>query len=76
MDSIHFKLASMPGEIKMVKKDYFTIDKGGMQKGTFFIEIHPSQLKDSKNKIEVEVYSKGRIIDRATTNFMGPRTFR
>lgn len=76
MDSIHFKLASMPGEIKMVKKDYFNIDKGGMQKGTFFIEIDPSQLTDDKNKIEVEVYSKGRIIDRATTNFMGPRTFR
>lgn len=76
MDSIHFKLTSMPGEIKMVKKDYFTIEKGGMQKGTFFIEVHPSQLNDSKNKIEIEVYSKGRIIDRATTNFMGPRTFR
>lgn len=76
LDSIHFKLASMPGEIKMVKKDYFTIGESGLQKGTFFIEIHPSQLTDSKNKIEVEVYSKDRIIDRATTNFMGPRTFR
>ena len=76
MDSIHFKINSFDGELKMVKKEYFSIDKGGIAKGTFFIEIEPAQLSDSKNKIEIEVYSKDRIIDRATTNFMGPRTFR
>lgn len=76
MDSIYFKLTSISGHINMVKKNYFSIEKGGMQKGTFFIEIDLSLLKESKNKIEIEVYSKDRLIDRAKTNFMGPRTFR
>lgn len=76
MDSVHFRLNSLDGEIKMVKSEYFSIDKGGSEEGTFFIEIDPALLDEAKNKIEVEVYSKNRIIDRATTNFMGPRSFR
>lgn len=76
MDSVHFKLNTFKGEIKMVKNEYFNIEKGGIAKGTFFIEANPALLKDSKNEIEVEVYSKDRIIDRTTVNFMGPRTFR
>jgi hypothetical protein len=76
MDSIHFILKDFKGEIKMVKKEYFSIEKGGIAKGTFFIETDPAALKDDKNKIEIEVYSKDRLIDRTTTNFMGPRTFR
>lgn len=75
MDSVHFRLNSIKGEIKMVKNEYFSIEKGGSEKGTFFIEIEPALLKDSKNKIEIEVYSKDRIIDRTSTNFMGPRSF-
>ena len=32
-------------------------------------------LEDDKMEIEIEVYSGDKLIETATTNFMGPRTF-
>lgn len=76
MDSIHFKLLNIDGDLKLVKKDYFQLKENGLAKGTLFIEIKPELLKEANNKIEIGVYSKDELIDMATTNFMGPRTFR
>ena len=44
-DNIHFKLARPKGEIKMVGKDNFKVEKEAMAQGTLFVEIHPAFLK-------------------------------
>ncbi len=75
MDSIHFKLLSHKGEVKLVKGDYFTVPEQGLSKGTLFIEINPALLTEDKNDLEIGVYSNGKLIDKTHANFMGPRTF-
>lgn len=74
-DNIHFKLAKPKGEIKMVGKNSFKVNKEGMAQGTLFIEIHPAFLKGDKTKITIEVYNNEELLETTTTNFLGPRSF-
>lgn len=74
-DEVHFKLASPKGSIQVVGSQTFKIPKEGMAQGTLFIEIHPAFLDGDKTKVEIEVYNKDEIIDKTTSNFLGPRKF-
>lgn len=40
--------------------------------GAFFIEMDRNVLKGRKNRLTIEVYSEGKMIDRVKTNFLGP----
>jgi hypothetical protein len=48
------------------------VPKMEMVKGALFIEIEKDLLKGRKNKLKLEVYSKGIKIDQLSTNFLGP----
>jgi len=72
---VHFKLASLKGEVKLVGKPEFKVGKEGMVMGTLFIEISPDLLKGDKTKIVLEVYNGERLIETESTNFLGPRRF-
>lgn len=74
-DNIHFKLANPKGEIMMVGKDNFKVEKEAMAQGTLFVEIHPAFLKGDKTKITIEVYNNKELLETTTTNFLGPRSF-
>ncbi|ESU28310.1 4Fe-4S ferredoxin [Flavobacterium limnosediminis JC2902] len=74
-DHVHFKLANIKGEIKVVGKPMFAIKKEGMAQGTLFVEIHPALLKGDKTKLKIEVYDGELLLETTTTNFMGPRSF-
>ncbi|WP_128547510.1 cytochrome c oxidase accessory protein CcoG [Larkinella soli] len=43
-----------------------------LTKGVFFILIPEKNLRDSNTKLEVEVVSNGKVIDRIQTSFLGP----
>lgn len=75
LKDIHFKLKDAKGTIKVVGKDFVTVKKEGLAQGTLFVEINQALLEDDKMEIEIEVYSGDKLIETATTNFMGPRTF-
>lgn len=49
IDSVHFKLLSHKGELKLVKGSNFTVPKQGLSEGTLFIEI-PSNVIESERK--------------------------
>ncbi|HSD14189.1 MAG TPA: cytochrome c oxidase accessory protein CcoG [Flavobacterium sp.] len=72
---VHFKLANIKGEIKVVGKPEFTIKKEGMTQGTLFVEINPALLKGDKTKLKIEVYDGDLLLETTTTNFLGPRSF-
>lgn len=74
-DNIHFKLAKPKGDIKMVGKESFKVEKEGMAQGTLFVEIHPAFLNGDKTKITIEVYNNEELLETTTTNFLGPRSF-
>jgi cytochrome c oxidase accessory protein FixG len=75
MEHVHFRLAGIKGEVKMVGNTEFRLPKEGAAQGTMFIEINPAFLEGDKTKITLEVYDGDRHIDTQTTNFLGPRTF-
>ena len=76
IEDISFKLVSHKGEIKLIGTNELHIDKQDYSEGTLFIEIPRGSLKDSKESLKIGVYSKEKLIETTTTNFLGPRSFR
>lgn len=74
-NNVHFKLAGIKGEVKLVGNQDFKIAKEGLAQGTLFIEINPALLDGDKTKILLEVYNGDELIDTEATNFLGPRAF-
>ncbi|WP_299623048.1 cytochrome c oxidase accessory protein CcoG [uncultured Tenacibaculum sp.] len=75
INNIHYELLSHKGKIEIVTHQDFTIPKQGMAEGSLFIELHQSQLKKDRVKLKIGVYSKDKLIETTTTNFLGPRKF-
>lgn len=76
INNVTFKLEKRDGVIKLVSKDEITVPKQGLAEGTLFIEIDEAFLDGDKTKLLLGVYSGDQRIETATTNFMGPRSFR
>ena len=76
IEDVHFKLVSHKGKITTVTHKNFTIPKEGSAEGTLFIDINKGALNKDKTKLTIGVYSKDKLIETATTNFLGPRSFR
>jgi hypothetical protein len=53
----------------LVGKAGLNVDKQGMIKGAFFVEIGKKNLRGRKNDIHVEVWSGNKKIDGMKTNF-------
>lgn len=68
---VEFRLAKPKGTIKLVGKKPFT-KSSDITKGALFVEIERKLLDSRKTRIEVDVYSNGKKIDRVKTNFLGP----
>lgn len=71
LDQLSFKLISHAGTIEIIG-DITTLKKQHLSKGTIFIKIKAMDLKSSKEKITIGVYSKEQLVDTYTTNFLGP----
>ncbi|MEN3322740.1 cytochrome c oxidase accessory protein CcoG [Mariniflexile soesokkakense] len=77
IDNISLKLLSHKGTLKLVAtSNSFTVPKGGITKGTLFIEIDNLALTGDRNKIRIGIYQNGKLIETTTANFLGPRSYR
>lgn len=65
------KLEDQKGEIKIIGNE-IKVAKNKLSEGTFFIELPKDQIKTMKTKLVIEVYNKGKLIDKVKTNFLGP----
>lgn len=72
---IQFKLLSHPGDIQPVSTTEVVVPAQGLSEGTLFIELPQRELAGHKTKIEIGIYSQGKLIETTRTNFLGPRTF-
>ena len=73
---VSYKLLSHKGEIKLVSNKNFVVPKQGLAEGTLFIEINQAALKGDKDKLEIGVYTKGKLIETAKSSFLGPRSYK
>jgi cytochrome c oxidase accessory protein FixG len=69
--NVDVKLLSHKGNVIMVGGN-LSIKKQGLTDGTLFIEINKSDLKSSKEKLKLGIYSDGKLIAKTATNFTGP----
>lgn len=68
---IHIELQEIKGEITVAGGD-MVLEEQGQIDGAFFIEIPRSELEGMKNKIYINVYSNGELLEVVKTNFLGP----
>jgi len=73
---VKFTMRKFEGTIKLVATtNEFIIPKQGIAEGTLFIEIDKSDLKSGKNTITIDIYSKDKLIETTTVNFIGPTSY-
>ncbi|WP_400079808.1 cytochrome c oxidase accessory protein CcoG [Winogradskyella sp. R77965] len=76
IDDISFKLRGINGEIKLVSTNgTFEVEAQKIAEGTLFIELQQSDLSGDKNKLRIDVYSNGELIETTNVGFLGPRSY-
>ncbi|MCB0401896.1 MAG: cytochrome c oxidase accessory protein CcoG [Flavobacteriales bacterium] len=68
---ITLKLVGEYGKIDLVK-NVIHLDEQSETTGKFVVTMDKSKIKHGKNKIEIEVYGNGKLIETKETIFMGP----
>jgi len=71
INDVSIKLISPEGTVDLVGGN-LSISRQGLKEGTLFIEIDKKDLNSSKEKLEIGIYSEGKLIETTTTNFTGP----
>jgi cytochrome c oxidase accessory protein FixG len=71
INNLDIKLLSHKGNVIIVGSK-LSVKKQGLKDGTLFIEINKSDLKSSKEKLKLGIFSNGKLIETATTTFTGP----
>jgi cytochrome c oxidase accessory protein FixG len=71
IDDVDLKLINHDGVITMIGGNSI-VKKQDLVEGTIFILIPKKNLKSSKERIKIGVYSKGKLIETIVTNFPGP----
>lgn len=72
-DSLELKVEGGRGQIELVTGEkYVKIAKEGIYKSVFFIKMPSKSIKERKQKIRVELYHRGQLIEIEKTNFLAP----
>ena len=72
-DSLELKVEGGRGQIELVTGEkYVKIVKEGIYKSVFFIKMPSKSIKERKQKIRVELYHRGQLIEIEKTNFLAP----
>ncbi|MFC4740750.1 cytochrome c oxidase accessory protein CcoG [Flavobacterium ponti] len=74
-DNVTIKLEKTKGTIKLVGNPNIKVKKEGLYQGTLFIEINKALITQDKMKIKIGIYNEDKLIETATTTFLGPRSF-
>ena len=76
INDVSFKLLSHNGTIKLVSTaNSFVVPKQDLAEGTLFVEINNSELSGDRNALKIGVYSKDKLIETTSANFLGPRSY-
>ncbi|GAA4452121.1 cytochrome c oxidase accessory protein CcoG [Nibrella saemangeumensis] len=68
---VRFRLSRPDATIRMVQP-LTAVPASDMAKGVFFILLPEKSIQESSTKLELEVISGDKVIERSTTTFLGP----
>jgi cytochrome c oxidase accessory protein FixG len=74
-DNVSLKVINFNADIKLVGSPKIKVPKQGIVSGTLFIEIQEILLEDENIHLKIEIFDGDKMIEKTTTNFMGPRSF-
>ena len=74
-DNVSLKVNNFKAKIKLVGSPKIIVPKQGIASGTLFIEIPENVLEDENIHLKIEIFDGDKLIEKTTTNFMGPRSF-
>ncbi len=73
IENLSFRIVGKNANIRLVGQQVNVIaPKNGHVKGIFFIDLPLNEVDGHKTKLELEVYSGDKLIEKAKTNFLGP----
>ena len=72
IEQVRFVLKNASGNIRLVGENIPDVKGSDLVKGAFFIDMPKSELSGRKTKLIIEVYAGDKLIDKASTVFMGP----
>ncbi|NBV14168.1 MAG: hypothetical protein EBS07_08895 [Sphingobacteriia bacterium] len=70
-DTLHLELSSPQGEIILTGKDAIA-PPAGQFKGSFLLLIPEKSLQKMSTPVEIEIVSRGIIMETVKTKFLGP----
>ena len=73
--NLEIKLTSHEGEIQVIGQE-FVVAPQDISQGIVLIKIPRDQLEGRKNEIKIELWSGDKLIDKASSNFLGPITLK
>jgi hypothetical protein len=69
---LRLRLKDAPCEIEYVGSD-LSVPAGGKAEGVFFMVIQRSNVYSENSLVELEVLADGRVMQKLTTSFSGPK---
>ncbi|MEL6253296.1 MAG: cytochrome c oxidase accessory protein CcoG [Bacteroidota bacterium] len=73
--NLDIKLTSHEGEIQVIGQE-FVVAPQDISQGIILIKIPRDLLEGRKNEIKIELWSGDQLVDKASSNFLGPVTLK
>lgn len=70
--NLQLHLMDMKGTIKIIGKQDLNISPGGLLETTIIVELDRSEIKNTRNEINIGLYSGNKLIQKIKTGFTGP----
>jgi cytochrome c oxidase accessory protein FixG len=70
---VEIELKNSPGKLSVMGSTNLVVPKEEMAQTSILIELPVDQLSGGKRKLEVGVYSNGKLLQSLNTTFVGPR---
>jgi cytochrome c oxidase accessory protein FixG len=70
--SLNLSIKEVGGQIKRLGAQQIQLQSNSSTEGIFMVEFPRDRIKQSRNRITVQVFRNGDLLDEVKTNFMGP----
>ena len=71
---VELRLENMPGTLRVMGGEKLEVPPAKLAETSVLIELNPSQLTGPSTNLKIGVYSEGKLLQRVSTGFVGPRS--
>jgi polyferredoxin len=71
---IEVRLENLPGSVRLMGATNPVVPVGQYLQTSALVDLDPAQLTGSTTELELGVYSNGKLLERVSTQFSGPRS--